>query len=74
MYDAANFQPCPNRPNHWVQVRHIPEQTVNHGTRTEPRIEVRPAMDVPTGEEICGRPGQSLEELVEELNRDAGNE
>lgn len=71
MYDANDFIPDPNgRANVWIQVRRIPEQILDHGTKANPNIEIRPAMDVPTGEEICGKAGMTLKKLIAELNKD----
>lgn len=96
MRDSAKFRPCPNRPNHWIEVEVVPEETVAHrvnATRREPardpqsgavligqyvdrpfaktEYEVKPAYEVPTGFEIIGRPGQSLEDAI--LAFEAGN-
>lgn len=68
-YDPSNFIPCPDRPNHWIEVhRIIPEQRIDHG---KGHVEIRPAIAVPTGVVIACKAGDTLEQAIEKINAEA---
>lgn len=65
-FDPSRFIPCPDRPNHWLEVdRVVPEQRTDHGRG---HVEIRPEVQVLTGTVLVGKDGDTLESLIEQLN------
>lgn len=76
MLDIANFRPCPKRPNHWIEVKIVPAETVHHREGGELRLVV--PVDPDTGLSLPARveaaPVQVVETVIPAQEKPTGVE